>query len=392
MNQRRSCCTLLLLGAALTACTPSNPAGRARALLELGDPVRAAALLERVVADDPAAASPRVLLLTALCRCDSATAALREFLVLARMAPERLDDPELRAAVAAFAGAEPYGVTCLTPQPGNDAVPCFSGDGTMIAFSSRRVGNAEIFVMNADGSDQRRVTNDPAIDYNPAFSPDGRMVAYVSDRHGQNELYLYDLKQRNQRRLTYNGADDQQPKFSPDGQELYFLSDRGGRYTIWRMGLRDAGSGREAAAAPAFADSTIKLYFDTQGGRILIQEQDGGEVRLALGPLETFRTQPIAFPRFRAAVPAILSPDGRCILYVSDRDGNDELYLFDIGTGRSQRLTVNPGQDFGFGFSPDGRRILFDSVRDGVRDVYLMDLDRPLPLDRLIRLARTMQP
>lgn len=388
----RTAIAALLAGAMFCGCGPSRPLQRARALLEAGDPVRAAALLDRAVAEDPADPAPRALLLKALCQCDSAGPALREFLVLSRTAPQLLDDPEVRSAVAAFAGAEPYKISCLTPHPGNDAVPCFSGDGSRIAFSSKRDGNPEIYVMNADGSGQQRITRSTAVDYNPAFSPDGRTVAFVTDRHGENEIYLYDLERRNQRRLTYNGADDQQPKFSPDGQELYFLSDRGERYTIWRMSLRDAGNGREAEAAPAFADSSIKLYFDTQGGRILAQEQAGDEIRLILGSLETFRTNPIAFPRFRAAVPAILSPDGKRILYVSDRDGNDELYLYDIGSGRSQRLTVNPGQDFGFGFSPDGRKILFDSVRDGVRDVYMMDLDRPEPLDRLVRLARRTQP
>jgi len=77
---------------------------------------------------------------------------------------------------------------------------------------------------------------------------------------------------------------------------------------------------------------------------------------------------------------------------VSDRAGDDEIYRYDIASGRTQRLTVNPGQDFCFGFSPDGRRILFDSVRGGVRDVYLMDLDRQLPLGQLVRLARRASP
>ncbi len=389
----RSSVRLCLVGALAVLCCAPNPAQRAGTLLDMGDPSRAAALLEQAVRERPGDAVPRQLLLRALCRCDSAGPALREFLVLARMAPQLADDPEIRAAVAIFTGAEPYAVRCLTPQAGNDALPCFSGDGSMIAFSSRRDGNPEIYVMGADGSAQRRITRHPAVDYNPAFSPDGRTVAYVTDRWGQNEICLYDLERGEERRLTYDPADDQQPKFSPDGQELFFLSDRGPCYSVWRMGLHGAGSGREAPAAPAFADSLTKLYFDTQNGRLLAQEQgDDGEIRLVMGPLETFLAQPVAFPRFRAAVPSILSPDGGSVLYVSDRAGDDEIYRYDIASGRTQRLTVNPGQDFCFGFSPDGRRILFDSVRGGVRDVYLMDLDRQLPLGQLVRLARRASP
>lgn len=393
MTLRRPGIALLCGFLALAACGTNTPLDRGRALLELGDAGRAAAVLEEAVRQRPADAAARSLLLRAHCRCGAAGPALREFLALARSAPQAVDHPEIRAAVAVFAGAEPFAVRRLTPQPGNDAVPCFSGDGSLIAFSSRRDGNPEIYVMNADGSGQRRVTRHPAVDYNPAFSPDGRTVAYVSERGGGNDIYLCEVAGGRERRLTYHPADDQQPKFSPDGQELFFLSDRGACYTVWRIGLGAAGTGREAAARPAFADDRTKLYFDTQQGRVLVQEQaDDGEVRLLLGPLETFAARPVPFPRFRAAVPAILSPEGGRVLYVSDRDGDDEIYLHDLDAGRSQRLTVNPGQDFCFGFSPDGRRILFDSVRGGVRDVYLMDLDRPLPLDDLLRLARRTQP
>ncbi|HTY09241.1 MAG TPA: hypothetical protein VMF29_08750 [Candidatus Edwardsbacteria bacterium] len=380
-----------LVCAALVTLSCGGGLERGRLLLRAGDYRRAAAVLDAAVARRPADPAPRRLLLEALCGCDSGAAALAEFGVLARLSPQDCADPWLRAKVAGYAGLEPYRVVRLTPGGGKDALPCFSRDGSRIAFSSKRDGNPELYVMAADGSGQRRVTHDPAVDYNPAFSPDGRTLAYVSDRVGRNQIYLCDLESGRERRLTYSAADDQQPKFSPDGQELYFLSDRSGRYTIWRMGIAAAGSGREGPAAPAFPDSTAKLYFDTQGGRVLLQEQTADEVRLLLGSLETLETRPIAFPAFRAALPTILSPDGRRILFVSDRDGNDEIYLYEIDSGRTTRLTVNPGQDFCCGFSPDGRRVLFDSVRDGARDVYLMDLDQPLPLDRLARAVRRTQ-
>ncbi len=382
-----ACCALAAL-----SCGGSGELERGRELMRAGDCRRAAAVLDAAVAARPADPQPRQALLEALCACDSAPAALAEFSVLANMAPQAAADPYLRAKVAAFAGIEPFRVTGLTSGSGKNAVPCYSGDGSAIAFSSRRSGNPEIWVMNADGSRPRQLTRDPAIDYNPAFSPDGKTVAFVTDRHGNNEIYLCDLARGGERRLTYNPADDQQPKFSPDGQELYFLSDRGGRYAIWRMAVTAAGSGSEAPAAPAFPDSAAMLYFDTQNGRIVVQEQDGNEVRLALGSLETGEMRPITFPAFRAAVPTILSPDGKSILYVSDRDGNDEIYLYDIPSSRTLRLTVNPGQDFCFGFSPDGKKILFDSVRDGLRNICLMDLDRPVPLDRLVRAVRRTQP
>ncbi|MDI6739090.1 MAG: hypothetical protein QME74_01855, partial [Candidatus Edwardsbacteria bacterium] len=66
MRLRRFFFTLLLFGAALASCAPSSPERRAQALLDMGDPVRACALLEQAVTDDPADAGSRALLLKAL--------------------------------------------------------------------------------------------------------------------------------------------------------------------------------------------------------------------------------------------------------------------------------------------------------------------------------------
>ena len=63
---------------------------------------------------------------------------------------------------------------------GTYAAPAWSPDGRKIAFVSDRDGNSEIYVMNADGSGQRRLTRNPAYDADPAWSPDGRTIAFVT--------------------------------------------------------------------------------------------------------------------------------------------------------------------------------------------------------------------
>ena len=65
-----------------------------------------------------------------------------------------------------------------------DSDPSWSPDGSKIAFTSFRDGNAEIHVMNADGSDPINLTNNPAWDYAPAWSPDGTRIAFASFRDG----------------------------------------------------------------------------------------------------------------------------------------------------------------------------------------------------------------
>src|SRR6185436_11226570 len=66
--------------------------------------------------------------------------------------------------------------------PGDVQTPAWSPDGRKLAFVSERDGNAEIYVMNADGSAQENLTRQPANDSHPAWSPDGRKIAFVSRR------------------------------------------------------------------------------------------------------------------------------------------------------------------------------------------------------------------
>ena len=81
---------------------------------------------------------------------------------------------------------------------------------------SDRDGNPEIYVMNADGSGQVRMTEDPADDSQPVWSPDGREIAFVSERDGNREIYVMNASTGGHRRLTFNEFDD----WDPDWQTI----------------------------------------------------------------------------------------------------------------------------------------------------------------------------
>lgn len=104
----------------------------------------------------------------------------------------------------------------LTDMPGNDKYPAWSPDGNSIAFASERDGNSEIYVMAANGSDQRNLTNVPVTqETQPAWSPDGLFLAFTTDRNGNNEIYTMTADGKEQRRITNDPADDFDASWSP---------------------------------------------------------------------------------------------------------------------------------------------------------------------------------
>lgn len=132
----------------------------------------------------------------------------------------------------------------LTDTPGYDAEATISTDGSKIVFTSVRDGDLEIYTMNADGSDVRRLTHREGYDGGPFFSADGSKIVYrahhptdpeelkdyralLSDglvRPGTLEIFVMDADGSNQRQITFNGAASFGPFFHPDGKRIIFSS------------------------------------------------------------------------------------------------------------------------------------------------------------------------
>jgi hypothetical protein len=187
--------------------------------------------------------------------------------------------------------ADGTGLRRLTVSPANDGEPAWSPDGRTIAFVTERAGNRDIYVMGADGSRQRPLAATPGDDEWPSWSPDGRTVAFSSDDAGGFDLYVVAADGTAMRRVTDGPGDDRSPSWSPDGGELVFASDRGGDYDLYVVGasgdrLRQLTRGAEGDFAPSF------------------------------------------------------SPDGHVIVFVSDRAGRDQLFAIDATGGARRQLTA----------------------------------------------------
>ena len=217
------------------------------------------------------------------------------------------------------------GSTPVTLTPDGSA-PAPSPDGARIAFERGADASRNIYVMDADGSNVRRLTTEPGGNFDPSWSPDGRSIVFESRRDGNSEIYVLAVDSLRQTRLTQHPATDSDPAFSPDGRFIAFDSDRSGNREIYRM----TASGGDVTRLTSRA------------------EQDSD---------------------------AAWSPDGRLIAFEAERGPNFDIFVMSAdGTGLRQ-LTEDPAYDFNPEWSPDGRQLVFSRGIGASRGLYVMNAD-----------------
>jgi eukaryotic-like serine/threonine-protein kinase len=233
-------------------------------------------------------------------------------------------------------------------------------------------GNQEIYVMNSDGSNQRRLTNEKAIDFQPAFSRDGLHIAFTSQRNGGNDIFVMNADGSGQRRVTNFrplGLQAMSPSWAPDGKRIAFNS-RGKLTDIYVINLDGSGLVRltedpGGAGQPAWSPDGENIAFvSNRHGKseIYVMNADGSnQVRL------TFNDAQDARPAW--------SPDGRRIAFHSERDGNLDVFVMHADGSNQLPLTRNPGEDGYPSWSPDGKRLVFQSVALGHNQVFMMNAD-----------------
>lgn len=273
----------------------------------------------------------------------------------------------LTPTATATATLTPTATATLTPSYTPTATATPQPDSEQIAFVSDEDGDADIFVMDVDGSDVYRLTSNEVYDGHPAWSPDSYWVAFESDQAGARDIWVMDAFGNGLRALTTDPAADTSPAWSPDGVWIAFVSERDGQrdiYVMDRMGgtPRRLTDGSADDYDPAWSPDGVWIAF--------VSERDGNP---EIYTMANDGSNPVRVTDHSARdLDPAWSPDGSEIVFQSDRNGDDELYVMAQDGDNVRRQTTDSARDGHPIWSNDGRVIAFDSARDGADAIFLV--------------------
>jgi TolB protein len=252
----------------------------------------------------------------------------------------------------------------------SDALKSGKDPQDKIVFFSDRDGNNEIYVMNDNGSAQRRLTNNDSNDTHPKFSPNGEQIAFLSDRNGPGEIFVMNSNGSDVRQITKSIPGVHFPSFSADGSKLIFNSVQKDKRVLMIMDLTNGKTSRYLRNKfdmyhPAWSPSGDKIAFDIIEGNnqdICVANTDGsGFMRLTENAKGNF------FPAW--------SPDGKHIAYIGGRNRNLDICVMKADGSGKKYLTSHEALDEFPSWGPDGKHIVFESRRTGKKQIFIIGSD-----------------
>ncbi len=281
----------------------------------------------------------------------------------------------------------------LTFDSASDQVNGWSPDGKSILFTSRRGTGfpavADLYVIPAEGGRERKVSVFEGRD--GVVSPDGKQIAYVRGpgtwyRKGyrgsaNNDIWISQADGTNNRQLTNFNGQDASPMWSPDGQTVFYVSEQADVGNVFRI----PSGGGTPVPVTRHKEESVRNARMSRNGEWMVYEADGdlwvcstqGEPSSRKVAIEAYaddKNNPEQTVTFTQNISEYaLSPNEQHVAFVV----HGELFLMPITGGKARRLTEHAGNDHDLAWSPDGKKLVFVSDRTGSEDIYLLEHNDP---------------
>jgi len=296
----------------------------------------------------------------------------------------------------------------INPEPASDVEPV-----TGIVFvTTRHVEfepgalnqNWELYLVQPDGSGLTRLTNNDYVDTSPSWSPDGRQIVYRSRVDGSSDIFIMHADGTNPRNLVQDPQDsifdEFYPRWSPDGDMIALYTDRnydpGAPCAQHRLAIMPVTGGKDNIRmlnAQRTEQETLAWWPD---GRSVVYSSRcdmtaDSSVDLYRWNIYTDEVTPVVNDEYINAAPAF-AHNGRFLAYQSVRNGNTDIFVLDLETGKSVNISNHPAKDAHPTWSPDDSQIAFVSDRDGNDDIFVMNADGSNPRNITNDPAKDFEP
>lgn len=224
---------------------------------------------------------------------------------------------------------------------------------------------ANVWIVKPTGKDLRRITNMPGEALSPSWSPDGRFVVFSHIDPKSHALGVWDRTTGKVQRIRFPGNVVIGPAFRPDNKVAVALSK--GRYPVIYLlnhvfqKERILEENNSINVSPTFDKTGTKMAFTSSrlgGPQIFLKDLNTGATT-RVSKNGTYNTE------------ANLSPDGTLVVFSRMTDYGQRIFVQDLITGEERQITFGPGSDEQPSFCADSYFIAFSSTRGGGRHIYL---------------------
>ncbi|HVT43319.1 MAG TPA: Tol-Pal system beta propeller repeat protein TolB [Thermoanaerobaculia bacterium] len=240
---------------------------------------------------------------------------------------------------------------------------------TQVAYVSNASGQKEIWLMDYDGSNKRRITSHGSIALSPDWSPDGEQLVYTAFNPRGSDLYLVSRRGGGRIRIQTGVNLNTAPRFSPDGRDIAFVGSIAGNPDIYLIAAD--GSNRRRITSASSIESTPG--WSPTGRQIAFTSGRAGSPQIYVMDAEGTNVRRISYDGDWNDDPSF-SPDGELLAYTSRVAGRFQIRIMNLTTQES-RIIAGEGSNEQPAWSPDGKWLLFTSNRSGRWQIYRVGVD-----------------